>query len=73
MPFPPGHRAETAAADQGVLAVAAGVAGRVRLDSVELDGSPYRDFDAAALSVRLPESGRDLTVRARLVPAGPED
>jgi mannose/cellobiose epimerase-like protein (N-acyl-D-glucosamine 2-epimerase family) len=43
-------------------------AGRVRLDRVEIDGDRYWDFDQDAMTVRLPESDVDLTVRARLLP-----
>ena len=42
--------------------------GRVRLDWVEVDGRPYGAFDAEAMTVKLPESDTDLTVRAHLVP-----
>lgn len=40
--------------------------GRARLEWVELDGRPYADFDPVAMTVRLPESDGDLTVRAHL-------
>ncbi|GAA3882266.1 hypothetical protein GCM10022243_53590 [Saccharothrix violaceirubra] len=43
-------------------------AGRVRLEGVLVDGEPYRDFDADAMAVRLPDSAGPVTVRARLVP-----
>jgi len=43
-------------------------AGRVKLDWVELDGRPYGAFDADAMTVKLPETESDLTVRAHLVP-----
>ncbi|MEU4449385.1 AGE family epimerase/isomerase [Actinosynnema sp. NPDC050801] len=43
-------------------------AGRVRLDQVFVDDRPYADFDASAMTVRLPDSTSALTVRARLVP-----
>ncbi|PRY36635.1 AGE family epimerase/isomerase [Umezawaea tangerina] len=42
--------------------------GRVRLDQVEVDGSPYRAFDPGAMTVALPDSEKDLTVRVRLLP-----
>ncbi|MEU7751301.1 AGE family epimerase/isomerase [Micromonospora sp. NPDC049101] len=42
--------------------------GRVRLDQVEIDGSPYRAFDPDQMSVALPDSKSDLTVRVRLSP-----
>lgn len=40
--------------------------GRVRLTGVEVDGRPYRDFDPVAMTVALPASRHDLTVRATL-------
>ena len=43
-------------------------AGRVTLDWVEVDGRPYGAFDAEAMTVKLPETESDLTVRAHLVP-----
>jgi mannose/cellobiose epimerase-like protein (N-acyl-D-glucosamine 2-epimerase family)/putative intracellular protease/amidase len=45
-------------------------AGRVRLDQVEIDGQPYPAFDAEAMTVKLPESDRPVTVKVTLVPAG---
>jgi mannose/cellobiose epimerase-like protein (N-acyl-D-glucosamine 2-epimerase family) len=42
--------------------------GRVRLEWVEVDGRPYAAFDAAAMTVTLPDTGHDLTVRAHLSP-----
>ncbi|MBV9450802.1 MAG: AGE family epimerase/isomerase [Streptosporangiaceae bacterium] len=45
-------------------------AGRVRLDWVEVDGSPYPAFDPNALTVKLPDSNSAVTVRAHLSPAG---
>jgi mannose/cellobiose epimerase-like protein (N-acyl-D-glucosamine 2-epimerase family) len=42
--------------------------GRVRLDRVLLDGTPFDDVDADALVVRLPRDGVEHTVQARLVP-----
>ncbi|MBO2448760.1 AGE family epimerase/isomerase [Actinomadura barringtoniae] len=47
--------------------------GRVRLDWVEIDGRPYAEFDAASLSVRLPDSASPVTVRAHLAPTDPTD
>ncbi|MEU9890730.1 AGE family epimerase/isomerase [Sphaerisporangium sp. NPDC051011] len=44
--------------------------GRVRLDWVEIDGRPYQDFDATALTVKLPDSKNALRVRAHLSPVG---
>ncbi|PRX97094.1 AGE family epimerase/isomerase [Allonocardiopsis opalescens] len=43
-------------------------AGRVRLEWVEIDGRPYSAFDAAALTVKLPDSEHAVTVRAHLAP-----
>lgn len=42
--------------------------GRVRLDWVEVDGSPHADFDPVAMTVTLPATDRNLTVRAHLSP-----
>jgi mannose/cellobiose epimerase-like protein (N-acyl-D-glucosamine 2-epimerase family) len=42
--------------------------GRVRLEWVEVDGRPYSGFDAAAMTVKLPDSEGDVTVRAHLSP-----
>jgi mannose/cellobiose epimerase-like protein (N-acyl-D-glucosamine 2-epimerase family) len=43
-------------------------AGRVRLDWVEVDGSPYAEFDPDQMIVRLPDSNSELAVCAHLVP-----
>ncbi|WP_203863530.1 AGE family epimerase/isomerase [Planobispora rosea] len=43
-------------------------AGRVRITEVEIDGSPHDDYDAQALTVRLPETPRQVKVRVRLTP-----
>jgi mannose/cellobiose epimerase-like protein (N-acyl-D-glucosamine 2-epimerase family) len=43
--------------------------GSIRLAEVEIDGKPYARFDAAALTIALPESTDRLTVRALVVPA----
>ncbi|MDQ4100428.1 MAG: N-acyl-D-glucosamine 2-epimerase, partial [Chloroflexota bacterium] len=40
----------------------------VRLESVWIDGQPYKDFDARALTVTLPETDRQLKVKVRIVP-----
>ncbi|MEN3359786.1 MAG: hypothetical protein V7637_3768, partial [Mycobacteriales bacterium] len=42
--------------------------GRVRLEWVEVDGRPHGAFDADALTVKLPDSDADLTVKAYLAP-----
>ncbi|ONI83086.1 N-acyl-D-glucosamine 2-epimerase [Actinosynnema sp. ALI-1.44] len=44
-------------------------AGRVRLDTVEVDGRPHAAFDPESMTVKLPDSDEDLTVRVELVPA----
>ncbi|XVS60763.1 AGE family epimerase/isomerase [Actinosynnema sp. CA-299493] len=43
--------------------------GSARLEWVEVDGRPYADFDPVAMTVNLPDSDHDLTVRAHLAPA----
>ncbi|MDR3376391.1 MAG: AGE family epimerase/isomerase [Ancalomicrobiaceae bacterium] len=42
--------------------------GSVRLDSVTVDGKPHADFDAAAMTIRLPQSDRPLDVVAVIAP-----
>ncbi|MCK2220663.1 AGE family epimerase/isomerase [Actinomadura sp. ATCC 31491] len=42
--------------------------GRVRLEWVEVDGAPYQLFDAAAMTVKLPDAASPVTVRAHLAP-----
>jgi mannose/cellobiose epimerase-like protein (N-acyl-D-glucosamine 2-epimerase family) len=42
--------------------------GRVRLGGVEIDGERYLAFDPVEMTVDLPYTAGDLTVRARLVP-----
>ncbi|MFI6595776.1 AGE family epimerase/isomerase [Nonomuraea sp. NPDC050536] len=42
--------------------------GRVRLEWVEIDGTPYQLFDAAAMTIKLPDSAAPVTVRAHLAP-----
>jgi mannose/cellobiose epimerase-like protein (N-acyl-D-glucosamine 2-epimerase family)/anti-anti-sigma regulatory factor len=42
--------------------------GSVRIESVEVDGQPHTDFDAAALIVNLPAADRSLQVMVRLAP-----
>ncbi|MEU8693801.1 AGE family epimerase/isomerase [Streptomyces sp. NPDC048665] len=56
--------------DGGVLRVAPDLlpAGSVRIAEVEVEGSPYDDFDAEALTVHLRGSAR-VKVRVRLVPS----
>ncbi|WP_327583550.1 AGE family epimerase/isomerase [Nonomuraea sp. NBC_00507] len=40
--------------------------GRVRVAEAEVDGEPYKDFDAEALTVRLPDVSRRVRVKVRL-------
>jgi mannose/cellobiose epimerase-like protein (N-acyl-D-glucosamine 2-epimerase family) len=42
--------------------------GRVRLDAVWIDGDPYQNFDANALTVKLPDTKDEVRVRVRLAP-----
>lgn len=42
--------------------------GSVRIGEVWIDGHPYEDFDAEALTVTLPDGHGDIRVRVRLVP-----
>jgi hypothetical protein len=42
--------------------------GRVRIDTVEVDGAAYADFDATALTVNLPSADTPIAVKVRLVP-----
>lgn len=44
-------------------------AGSVRIGQVWVNGKEHRDFDADALTVRLPADGGTMKVRVRLVPA----
>ena len=43
--------------------------GSVHIESVSVDGKPYADFDANALTVALPHSDESIRVKVRLVPA----
>jgi mannose/cellobiose epimerase-like protein (N-acyl-D-glucosamine 2-epimerase family) len=56
----------------GVLRVAPDLLppGSVRLSHVWIDDRPHHDYDADALTVRLPERDRPIRVRVRLVPEG---
>ncbi|GAB3162091.1 hypothetical protein GCM10027059_13960 [Myceligenerans halotolerans] len=47
--------------------------GSVRISAVTIDGVQYDGFDAAALTVTLPESPDRLTVKVTLVPTGGDD
>ena len=42
--------------------------GSIRIDSVEIDGKPYDQFDAVALTVKLPEADHAVKVKVRMVP-----
>ena len=42
--------------------------GRVKIESVEIDGKAHKGFDAAALTVKLPDSKQSLRVKVRLIP-----
>ena len=42
--------------------------GSVKLTAVEIDGRPHNDFDADALSVKLPEARQSLRVKVTLTP-----
>jgi mannose/cellobiose epimerase-like protein (N-acyl-D-glucosamine 2-epimerase family) len=42
--------------------------GSVRLEQVWIDGQPFTNFDAQALSVQLPQSDKPLKVKVRIVP-----
>jgi mannose/cellobiose epimerase-like protein (N-acyl-D-glucosamine 2-epimerase family) len=44
-------------------------AGSVRIDSVEIEDEPHTDFDAEALTVRLPETSGRVKVKVRLAAA----
>ena len=40
----------------------------IRIGAVEIDGKPYTSFDAAGLTVRLPETSEQVRVKVRLEP-----
>jgi mannose/cellobiose epimerase-like protein (N-acyl-D-glucosamine 2-epimerase family) len=42
--------------------------GSIRIASVEIDGKPYTDFDAAGLTVRLPETTERVKVKVTIAP-----
>jgi mannose/cellobiose epimerase-like protein (N-acyl-D-glucosamine 2-epimerase family) len=54
----------------GILRVAPDILppGRVQLTRVEIDGTEHRDFDAQALTVKLPKADRSLRVKVTLTP-----
>lgn len=43
--------------------------GSIKIDAVWIDGHAYDDFDAAGLTVKLPEGHGDIRVRVRIAPA----
>jgi anti-anti-sigma factor len=43
--------------------------GSIRIDQVWIDDKPHGDFDADALTVKLPESSEAVRVKVRIVPA----
>ncbi len=61
---------DPAGLDGGLLRVAPDLlpAGAVRIAEAEVDGAPYDDFDAEALTVRLPQTTERVKVRVRLEP-----
>jgi mannose/cellobiose epimerase-like protein (N-acyl-D-glucosamine 2-epimerase family) len=44
--------------------------GSIRIGAVEIDGKPYTDFDAAGLTVKLPETTEQVRVKVRVEPTG---
>ena len=44
--------------------------GSIRISAVEIDGKPYTDFDAAGLTVKLPETTVQVRVKVRVEPTG---
>lgn len=42
--------------------------GSIRIGEVEVDGAPYADFDADALTVRVPDGKKRVKIRVRVVP-----
>ena len=42
--------------------------GSICIESVEIDGKPYTDFDSAALTVKLPETEERVKIKVRIVP-----
>ncbi len=45
--------------------------GSIRISAVEIDGKPYTDFDAAALTVRLPDTTERVKVKVTISPVRP--
>jgi mannose/cellobiose epimerase-like protein (N-acyl-D-glucosamine 2-epimerase family) len=44
--------------------------GSIRIGAVEIDGKPYANFDAAGLTVKLPETPEQVRVKVQVEPAG---
>jgi mannose/cellobiose epimerase-like protein (N-acyl-D-glucosamine 2-epimerase family) len=44
--------------------------GSIRIGAVEIDGKPYNDFDAAGLTVKLPQTSEQVRVKVRVEPTG---
>lgn len=44
--------------------------GSIRIGAVEIDGKPYTDFDAAGLTVKLPNTKEQVRVKVRIEPTG---
>jgi len=44
--------------------------GRVKITACEIDGKPYTKYDAAAMTVTLPDASTDLRVKVTLTPQG---
>lgn len=44
--------------------------GSIRIGAVEIDGKPYTDFDAAGLTVKLPDTKEQVRVKVRIEPTG---
>ena len=42
--------------------------GSIRISDVWIDGEPYANFDAGALTVKLPETNERVTVKVRIEP-----
>jgi len=43
--------------------------GSIKIETVWVNDQPYTDFDAAALTVKLPESKESVRVKVRIAPA----
>ena len=43
--------------------------GSIRIGEVEVDGEPYADFDAEALTVRVPEGKKRVKIKVRILPS----